>query len=607
MNANKDISNSYARTYSYIRFSTPDQLKGDSLRRQRERSEAYAKKNNLQIDDSLKLEDLGISAYKGKNSTEGALAGFLSAVEMGQVPKGSTLLVESLDRLSRNHITEALTQFLKIINAGITVVTLIDEKSFNTETINNEPLSLFGSLVIMIRAHEESATKADRISRSWNEKRRKATIEKKPLTRRCPAWLELKNGKYKKINERVKLIVRIFELASKGLGKRSIAKIFNTEKIETWGDGINKSRKANGWHDSYIQKILNNESVLGVYQPHHYPKDSYIRTPIGEPIENYFPQIISPLLWQSVHKRARSPKGAKGGGGKLSNLFTGLVFDGYTGSVMRFVNKGNKRGHGKYLTSDIKRIDPNSKGQSWSYHHFETAILNHLISFDWSKLSRNDVNSEISNLQEREAELQLHNSLLEKQLDSLIDDFSTESSSVKQQIKNKIDKIGINLDENKRELLIIQSNIEIKKDNVNAITDGVKVFKDLATSNDLENRVRLQYEISRRIKKINIYRYGGLPKKYELLLKKGYTPTKSSLEIIHHSGEVTILTFSKIIPMNETKIRSIKKRIQRVEYNAARKQGLSHIDDESLIAYLIKDRKITRLEAESEVKAIRKG
>ena len=607
MTANVTTNNSRPVTYSYIRFSTPDQLKGDSLRRQKERSEAYAKKNNLELDDSLRLEDLGMSAFKGKNRTEGALAGFLAAIKKGQITKGSTLLVESVDRLSREDVVRALSQFLEIINAGVTVVTLMDEMVYNTDTIKSRVEILLMSIFSMIRAHEESATKADRISKSWIEKRKKALVDKKPLTSRCPAWLELKNGKYEKRTEREKLIIRIFELASKGLGKRSIAKIFNTENIETWGDGINNSRKANGWHDSYIQKILNNESVLGVYQPHHYPKDSYKRTPIGEPIENYFPQIISPLLWQSVHKRARSPKGAKGGEGKLSNLFTGLVFDGYTGSVMRFVNKGSKRGHGKYLTSDIKRIDPNNRGQSWSYHHFETAILNHLISFDWTKLSRNDVNSEICNLQDREAELQVKNNLLEKQLNSLIDDFSTESSSVKKQIKNKIEKIGINLDENNKELSIIQSNIEIKKDNVNAITDGVKVFKDLATSNDLENRIKLQYEISRRIKKINIYRNGGLPKKYELLLKKGYTTNKSSLEIIHHSGEVTLLTFSKIIPMTETKIRSIKTRFQRVEYKLARKQGLSHVSDEDLIAYLIIDKKMTVIDAQNELKAIRKG
>jgi DNA invertase Pin-like site-specific DNA recombinase len=201
------------------------------------------------------LEDLGMSAFKGKNRTEGALAGFLAAIKKGQITKGSTLLVESVDRLSREDVVRALSQFLEIINAGVTVVTLMDEMVYNTDTIKSRVEILLMSIFSMIRAHEESATKADRISKSWIEKRKKALVDKKPLTSRCPAWLELKNGKYEKRTEREKLIIRIFELASKGLGKRSIAKIFNTENIETWGDGINNSRKANGWHDSYIQKI----------------------------------------------------------------------------------------------------------------------------------------------------------------------------------------------------------------------------------------------------------------------------------------------------------------------------------------------------------------
>jgi len=36
--------------YSYIRFSSPELLKGDSLRRQLELSEEYAHKNGLRLD-----------------------------------------------------------------------------------------------------------------------------------------------------------------------------------------------------------------------------------------------------------------------------------------------------------------------------------------------------------------------------------------------------------------------------------------------------------------------------------------------------------------------------------------------------------------------------
>lgn len=87
--------------YSYVRFSTPQQLKGDSLRRQLEASERYVTENGLVLDETLNLRDLGISAFRGKNVERGALGAFIKAIETGKVKEGSYLIVESLDRLSR--------------------------------------------------------------------------------------------------------------------------------------------------------------------------------------------------------------------------------------------------------------------------------------------------------------------------------------------------------------------------------------------------------------------------------------------------------------------------------------------------------------------------
>ena len=51
------------KAYSYIRFSSTKQISGDSLDRQIRLSEEYAAKNGLELDTSLNLRDLGISAY----------------------------------------------------------------------------------------------------------------------------------------------------------------------------------------------------------------------------------------------------------------------------------------------------------------------------------------------------------------------------------------------------------------------------------------------------------------------------------------------------------------------------------------------------------------
>ena len=70
-----------AKAYSYLRMSTDLQLKGDSRRRQRDLSKAYADKNGLELMQEAELEDIGVSAFKGSNISDGALGSFLGAAQ----------------------------------------------------------------------------------------------------------------------------------------------------------------------------------------------------------------------------------------------------------------------------------------------------------------------------------------------------------------------------------------------------------------------------------------------------------------------------------------------------------------------------------------------
>lgn len=89
------------KVYSYTRFSTPEQAKGDSYRRQTDAAERWAAGRGLVIDDQLSMADEGMSAYRGSNTSEGALGTFLQLCQRGLVEPGSFLVVESLDRISR--------------------------------------------------------------------------------------------------------------------------------------------------------------------------------------------------------------------------------------------------------------------------------------------------------------------------------------------------------------------------------------------------------------------------------------------------------------------------------------------------------------------------
>lgn len=97
--------------FSYLRFSSPQQAAGDSVRRQTAAAIDWCRRNKIELDTSLSLRDEGVSAYRGKrreNPDTHALAGFLQAVRLGRVPNGSYLIVESLDRLSREKNRPAL-------------------------------------------------------------------------------------------------------------------------------------------------------------------------------------------------------------------------------------------------------------------------------------------------------------------------------------------------------------------------------------------------------------------------------------------------------------------------------------------------------------------
>jgi len=205
----------------------------------------------------------------------------LEAVKSGSVKPGSFLIVESLDRLSREQVLTAQSVFLSIIHAGINLVTLADGRLYPARTTDLGGLII--SLVIMSRAHEESQTKSLRVASAWKNKRSKAA-EGNPMTARCPAWLRLlaDRSSYEVIPERVEIVRKIFEETIAGVGMYSVVNRLNKAGVPAF---VGK----NGWRQSYIAKTLANRAVIGEFQPHM--KVDGAREPSGEPIKNYFPAI----------------------------------------------------------------------------------------------------------------------------------------------------------------------------------------------------------------------------------------------------------------------------------------------------------------------------
>jgi DNA invertase Pin-like site-specific DNA recombinase len=326
-----------ALAYSYIRFSTPQQKLGDSLRRQVEHTAAYCAEHGLTLDESLR--DEGLSGYHGAHRKKGTLGRFVARVEAGDILKGSVLIVEAFDRLSRQEPRLAQQQFLQIINAGVEIVTLIDQQRFSAKSIDSNMGQLFMSIGMMIGAHAESKNKADRIRDNWTQRR--GTIRTM-----VPAWFVKSGDKLTQDKAKVATVRRIFKMALT-MGAAAIAKQLNAEGTKVLCER-RRDRSNQIWSDSTIKKILKGRQVLGIQEAGKMV-DGH-RQLTGESFKIY-DAIINEDEWQVVQAAIESRTSGVATGRNVTrytNLFGPLARCGVCGDRMKVVQR-SRTGKFSYL------------------------------------------------------------------------------------------------------------------------------------------------------------------------------------------------------------------------------------------------------------------
>lgn len=371
-----------SKVYSYTRFSTPEQAAGDSYRRQTEAARKWAEARGLVLDEKLSFADEGVSAYRGGNQkTDKGLGAFLFACEQGLVERGSYLLVESLDRISRMDPYFAQRQLGDIVvGHGVTVVTLNDNQEYSEERLRSDPLALIISLMVSWRAHEESKTKGRRVAAAWAEKRdRVRRGEDKLLTRRAPAWLEWKGDEWKPIPQHSDTVQRVYRMTLEGTGEHTIAKALNEEGVPVMGRG-------KAWHRSTISKLLRNPSVIGELVPGRmvFDGNGKKRRVTEAPIPDAYPAVISRDDWLAVRAlkdgNTTSPRG-RGATRPIQNLFAGLAKCPECGAAMTRVFKGSKRGGKPKLVCTMAKAGKAKHYKSVPQQDVEEAFLS-----GWQKL-----------------------------------------------------------------------------------------------------------------------------------------------------------------------------------------------------------------------------
>lgn len=318
------------QAHSYIRFSSMPQKKGASVQRQEELRDGWLKKHpDVPLNKTLMA--MGKSAFKGKQWTDvEGLKAFLDAMDSGDVRRGDYLLVESMDRLSREEEKVALKHFLSILEAGVVIVTLDPEKEFRHEKL--DMFDLMWVIMQMARANEESKRKSGLIKDSWKRKHEKFKQDGKPFTARIPAWLELvgavredgRHVNYEKAEYRFKpkaaeAVKLIHRLCREGTGVKLILKQLIADKVPHIG--------RMPWNASYVRRILKDRAVCG-----------YRNGVKCYPAVVTEAQHLVALQAMKDRKKGSGRPGTRG-----FNPFQGLLYDAVDGCKLYTTTKGGRK------------------------------------------------------------------------------------------------------------------------------------------------------------------------------------------------------------------------------------------------------------------------
>lgn len=468
------------RAYSYLRLSSRRQLTGDGFRRQRELAQAYADKHGLILDE---LSHIG-SGFTGANFVPGtALYEFVARVNSGGIPRNSVLILESLDRLSRNKVMSAFNVFNKIIETGIEIVTLLDGKTFSSKSLDDSFLNILEFLFGSARAREESKRKSERLSHTWEQKRRTDKV----LTTRGPRWLryegpspEYPSG-WVPIPEKVRSVRRIFELAAAGVGCGKIARMLNNPP-----EGVEYPTlaRSTAWHSGTVYPLISGEQVLGHYQPkklEFYDDADGVRrsraVAVGELRRNYYGDgIIPEALYNEANRKLAekamstpsNPSGRRGS--KHANLFTGLVYCAECGTRMTLQTGGpRQKPYLQCISQESGKCKTKAKPK---YEVFEELILKAAAD---NRFAVEVNHADADKVRQRIEELSVEVTRDERGRDRLLASFIT-AIETDESIKSAIDGLRTRIEGNKKE--IAQLKIELER----------------MTSSDLNERRRTAFQ-----------------------------------------------------------------------------------------------------------------
>lgn len=369
------------RAVIYIRFSTPKQERGASRHRQLELCQQFCEQRGWPVDEVI--EDLGRSAWTGAHLSEGELGVFANRVRDGSVGAGTVLVVEKLDRLSRQETRTTLRWMEDLCAAGLTIATVDGCKVFDDAGLRADLMGVFEILMRAKLANDESQQKSERVLDRIGRNMERARTTGQIITAKAPGWLIAKPDRsgFEIVEDRAQMVRDVYEMASQGKGARWIAKELNERGIPAWGKW-RKSGSTPTWEIGSVKLILSQPSVEGDYVP-GFSNTSAKRTKFDQRIVGYYPRIVDADLVARAraHVEARKTGPRKGGRHTrgVSNLFAGVVVCESCGNRMHLRSSGQPHPNRYWQCNFAARLRGCSQKTMFRYDPFERAALDEIL------------------------------------------------------------------------------------------------------------------------------------------------------------------------------------------------------------------------------------
>jgi hypothetical protein len=252
----------------------------------------------------------------------------------------------------------------------------------------------------------------------------------------------------------------------------------------------------------YARVVLSSRAVLGEYQLHKLIDGK--RMPVGEPIPDYYPAIVTPSEWlaarESIKAKTRfvckdGKAGFRGGRDKANSVFP-LVYDADNGVPMVY---HRKPGEPAYLVSKWQQ---KVKAHRLRYDRFEEAFLGFFEDLDWQAIAGEGESEEVKKAQ--------------SQLDAVLGDLDRCSKKI-ERLQALVDEGSFsrslfeNLDLEKARMGDLSARQEklaaevaMARSKAAALHEPEHLIAAIRCGSDPELRLRLKAEIKKRIAHIEV-------------------------------------------------------------------------------------------------------